>query len=172
METKKKTQMKGRVDKRGKNKTKKNNKTALPTLKLRNANDNTIVTYGNYIPQQLYSYKVQYNDESQQKYTPFVLEDQFLPRFRLPTGVTSSVDAMCMLYLPDSIIGGIVHQSNMYSLARTKLEKTILVDSVVKKNPRWMHPRKCWDINRQDILFFFAFYYYMGYCRLPARRDY
>ena len=79
METKKKTQMKGRVDKRGKNKTKKNNKTALPTLKLRNANDNTIVTYGNYTSQQPYGYKIHYYNKSQPKYTLFVLNNQFLP---------------------------------------------------------------------------------------------
>ena len=35
-----------------------------------------------------------------------------------------------------------------------------------------MHPNKYQDISRQDILFFFASYYYMGYCRLPARQDY
>ena len=79
---------------------------------------------------------------------------------------------MCNLSLPDSIIDGIVIRSNTYAMARTKLDETILVDGVMKRNPRWMHLNKFRTINRQDILFFFACYYYMGYCRLPARRDY
>ena len=79
---------------------------------------------------------------------------------------------MCKLCLPDSIIDGIVIRSNTYALARTKLDETILVDGVMKKNPRWIHLNKYQDISRQDILFFFACYYYMGYCRLPARREY
>ena len=56
-------------------KTKKTDKKALPTSKLHNANDNTVVTHGNYTPQRSYSYEVQYNDGSQPKYTPFVLND-------------------------------------------------------------------------------------------------
>ena len=35
-----------------------------------------------------------------------------------------------------------------------------------------MHPSKFCDITRRDILYFFACYYYMGYYRLPAKRDY
>ena len=79
---------------------------------------------------------------------------------------------MCKLSLPDSIIDGIVIQSNIYALVYTKLDETILVDGVMKKNPKWMHPNKYQDISQQDILFFFACYYYMEYCRLPARQDY
>ena len=77
-----------------------------------------------------------------------------------------------MLSLPDSIIDGIVIRSNTYAKARTTLEGMILVNCVMKRNPRWMHPNKYRDISRQDILFFFACYYYMDYCRLPARQDY
>ena len=61
--------------------------------------------------------------------------------------MTPSVAAMCTLSLPDSIIDGIVHQSNMYGLVRTKLEGIILVDGVVKMNPRWMHPKKYQEIS-------------------------
>ena len=53
--------------------------------------------------------------------------------------------------LPDSIIDGIVLRSNTYALARTKLEQFELVEGVMKKNPRYMHPSKYWDIDRQDI---------------------
>ena len=79
---------------------------------------------------------------------------------------------MCNLSLPDSIIDGIVIQSNTYAKAGTILEATILVNGVMNRNPRWMHSYKYREISRQHILFFFACYYYMGYCRLPARRDY
>ena len=61
----------------GKKKTKKTDKTALPTSKLHDADGNTVVTHGNYTPQRPYSYEVQYNDKSKPKYTPFVLKDQF-----------------------------------------------------------------------------------------------
>ena len=147
-------------------------KTAVPPPKLHNANGNTAVTHGNYTPQRLYSYEVQYNNESQPKYTPFVLKDQFRPKFRFPTGVTPSIAAMCKLSLPDSIIDDIVIRSNTYALACTTLEEKILVDGVMKRNSRWMHQNKYRDITQQDILYFFACYYYMGYCRLPARQDY
>ena len=40
------------------------------------------------------------------------------------------------------------------------------------KKQYWMHPKKYRDTSQQDILFFFACYYYMGYCRLPVRQDY
>ena len=50
--------------------------------------------------------------------------------------MTPFVDAMCTLSLPDSIIDGIVHRSNTYALARTKLEECELVDGAMKKNPR------------------------------------
>ena len=79
---------------------------------------------------------------------------------------------MYKLSLPDSIIDGNVIRSNTYALAGTKLDGKILVDGVMKKNPRWMHPNKYRDINQQDILFFFTCYYYLGYYRLPARQDY
>ena len=108
-----------------------------------------------------YSYEVQYKDGSRPTYTPFVLKDQFRPKFKLPFGVNPTVDAMCKLSLPDSIIDGIVLRSNTYALARTKLEQYELVNGAFKKNPRWMHPAKYWDITRQDILYFFACYYYM-----------
>ena len=85
--------------KNGKKKTKKTDKTALSTPKLHNANGNTIVTHRNYTPQQPYAYEVQSYDESQPKYTPFVLKNNFLPKFRLPAGVTPSVDAVCTLSL-------------------------------------------------------------------------
>ena len=71
-------------------------------------------------------------------YTPFVLKDEFRPKFQLPHGVTPSVAAMCNLALPDSIIDGIVIRSNTYAMARTKLNETILVDGVMKRNSRWM----------------------------------
>ena len=163
------TQTKKKTTKTKMKTTKKTDKTALPTPKLHDADGDTISTHGNYTPQRPYSYEVQYKDKSKPTYTPFVLKDHFLPKFRLPTGVIPSVAAMCNLSLPDSIIDGIVTRSNMYAMARTKLEESILVDGVMKRNPRWMHPSKYRDITRQDILFFFACYYYMGYCRLPAK---
>ena len=85
--------------KSGKKKTKKKmGPTPLRQPKLRKANANTIVTHKIFTPQQQPStYKVQYYDKSQLKYTPFVLKDKSVPKFRLPTGVTPSVDYMCTL---------------------------------------------------------------------------
>ena len=90
--------------------------------------------------------KIQYYNKSLPKYTPFVLKDTFLPKFRLPVGMTPSIDDVCTLSLPDSIIDGIIHQSNTYAPACTKLEEPMLVDSVMERNPRWMHLNKYWDI--------------------------
>ena len=56
--------------------------------------------------------------------------------------MTPSVAAMCNLALSDLIIDDIVIQSNTYALARTKLDETIMVDDVMKRNPRWMHLNK------------------------------
>ena len=66
--------------------------------------------------------------------------------------MTLSVAAICNLSLPDSIINGIIIRSNTYAKARTKLDEMILVDSVMKRNLRWMHPNKYQDISQQDIL--------------------
>ena len=136
--TKKKIVAKRRVIKKKsvkKNTKKKKDTTAVPTPKLHNADEETVVTHGNYSPKQPYLYEVQYKDGSHPKYTPFVLEDQFQPKFQLPPGVTPSVAAMCTLSLPDSIIDGIVHRSNNFALARTKVEKFELVNGIFKKNP-------------------------------------
>ena len=140
---KRKTIGKQTQKKRGEKKTKKTDKTAVPTPKLHNADGNTVVTHGNYIPQRLYSYEVQYNDKSQPKYT-FCIEGLVSTQVQITmaTGVTPSVAAMCKRFLPDSSIDGIVIRSNTYALARTALEEKILVEDVMKKNPRWMHPNK------------------------------
>ena len=66
-----------------------------------------------------------------------------------------SVDAMCTLSLPDSFLDGIVQQPNTYSLTRAELEETILVDNVIERNSRWMHPNKYQDITQQDIPLFY-----------------
>ena len=60
-----------------KKKTKKTDNSALPTPKLHDANGNAVVMQGNYMPQRLYSYEVQYKDNSHPKYTPFVWKDEF-----------------------------------------------------------------------------------------------
>ena len=132
---KRKTIQKRTKKKSGKKKTKKTDKTSLPTSKLHNADDNTVVTHEKYVRQLPYSYEIQYNNKSQQKYTPFVLKDQFQPKFRLPTGVTPSVTAMCNLLLPDSIIDGTVIRSSTYAKAHTQLDEMILVNGVMKRNP-------------------------------------
>ena len=100
----------------------KTKKTALPTPKLYDANGNSIVTYEHYTPQRPYLYEVQYKDDSHPTYTPFVLKDEFQPKFQLPPGVTPTVAAMCNLALLDSIIDGIVIRSNTYAMAHTKLD--------------------------------------------------
>ena len=82
-----------------------------------------------------------------------------------------TVDSMCKISLPDSIIDSIILQSNTYALACIKLKECELADGALKKNRHWMQPAKYRDITRHDILYSFACYYYMGYCRLPARRD-
>ena len=89
-------------------KKKKKDTTTVPKPKLRNADEETVATHGNYSPKLPYLYKVHYKDGSHPKYTPFVLEDQFQSKFQLPPGVNPTVAAMCNLSLPDSIIDGIV----------------------------------------------------------------
>ena len=83
-----------------------------------------------------------------------------------------SVDAICLLSLPNSLVYGIVEQSNVYTIARTNVSPMIVEEDKIKKNPCYMHPKNYQTLTRQDILYFFACYYYMGYCRLPAKRDY
>ena len=56
---------------------KKKDTTAVPKIKLHNADDETVATHENYSPKLTYSYKVQYKDGSCPTYTPFVLTDQF-----------------------------------------------------------------------------------------------
>ena len=135
---KNKTVAKRRVIKKKsvKNKTKKKKDTTIvPKPKQHNADEETVATYGTYSPKLPYLYKVQYKDRSYPKYTPFLLEDKFQPKFQLPPGVNPTVAAMCNLSLPDSIIDGIVLRSNNYALARTKVKQYELVDGAFKKNP-------------------------------------
>ena len=61
---------------------------------------------------------------------------------------------MCNLSLPALIIDCIVIRSNTYAKARTQLDETIMVNGLMKRDPRWMNSNKYRDINRQDILFF------------------
>ena len=89
-------------------KKKKNDKEPLPPPKLKDTEDNTIITHGNYCSHQPYAYQVQYYDKPQPKYVPFDLTDKFLPKFKLPHGVVPSIDAICNLSLPNSLIDGIV----------------------------------------------------------------
>ena len=154
-------------------KKKKNDKEPLPPPKLKNADDDTVVTHGDYSCYTPYAYQVQsYNNKPQAEYTPFDLTDQFLPKFKLPYGVVPSVDAICLLSLPDLLIDGIVEWSNVYAMAQTNVSPTIVEEDKIKKNPCYMHPSKFRTLTRQDILYFFASYYYFGYCRLPAKQDY
>ena len=80
---------------------KKKDTTAIPKLKLHNADEETVALHGNYSPKLPYLYKVQYTDWAHPKYTPFILEDQFQPKFQLPYGVNPTVAAMCQLSLPN-----------------------------------------------------------------------
>ena len=100
------------------------------------------------------------------------MTDLFLPKFKLPYGVISSVDAICLLTLPNSLIYGIVERSNFYAMARTNVSPTIVEGDVIKKNPCYMHPKNYRTLTRRNILYFFACYYYMGHCCLPAKGNY
>ena len=113
-------------------------KLVVPKPKLHNTDEETVATHGNQSLKLTYLYKVQYKDGSHPKYKPFVLEDQFWPKFQLPPGVNPIVAAMSNLSLPDLIIDVIVLQSNNYTLARTKVEKYELVDGAFKKNLCWI----------------------------------
>ena len=57
-------------------------------------------------------------------------------------------------------------------MARTNVPPTILEGDLIKKNPCYMQPKNFQTLARRNILYFFACYYYMGYCCLPAKRDY
>ena len=82
------------------------------------------------------------------------------------------VDAICNLSLANISLDNVVDWLNLYTIARTELSPTIVVEDKIKKNLCYMYPSKFRIITRQDILYFFASYYYMGYYRLPAKQDY
>ena len=128
--------------------------------------------HGNCCLHQPYAYQVQYYDNTQPKYTPFELTDNFLPKFKLLNNVVPSIDATCNLSLPNIFLDGIVEKLCLYAITRTELSQTIMVEENIKKNPRYMHPSKFRDITRQDILYFCVCYYYTEYCRLTAKQDY
>ena len=72
------------------------------------------------------------------------------------------------------MLDDIVERSNLYAKARTKLPQVVPDEKNggTKKNVNYLSPNKMLDIARKDLLFFFATYYYMGYCRLPVQTDY
>ena len=152
-------------------------KERLPPPKLLDTDGNTVTTHDNYTGDVPYPYHVQYKDESTPLYEPIKLDDHFLPKFALPYGVTPFVHLMCMLSLPNKLIDTIAQRSTMYARSRTLLPIMIPVDEnkpngELKKNPSYLSTSKFNPITRQDILYFLACYYYMGYCKLPARHDY
>ena len=105
------------------------------------------------------------------------LDNHFLPQFKIPYNVIPFVDLMCKLSLPNKLIDTIANQSTIYAKGRTRLPIEIPVnekksDWEMKKNLSYLLPSKFKPITGQDILYFLACYYYMGYCRLPARSDY
>ena len=76
--------------------------------------------------------------------------------------------------LPDDLINEIVHCTNGYSNWRMGVDKTI-TDPATKekvKNPQYLRKDLHRKVTREDILLFFATYFYMGYCQLPAKSDY
>ena len=85
-----------------------------------------------------------------------------------------TVDLIGGLMLPDSLIDEIVHRTNRYSEWRLRQPEWI-IDPVTKeetKNNQWLHKDRRMILDRSDILFFFAIYYYMGVVQLPAKADY
>ena len=72
------------------------------------------------------------------------------------------------------MLDDIVDRSNLYAMARTELPPVVpdKKNGGTKKNVNYLPPNKLKAITRKDILFFLATYYYMGYCRLPAKTDY
>ena len=76
--------------------------------------------------------------------------------------------------LPDDLIDEIVHRTNRYSKWRMGVDKTI-TDPKTKekvKNPQYLRKDLHRKVTREDILLFFATYFYMGYCQLPAKSNY
>ena len=149
----------------------------LPPPKLLNNNGNTVITNDNYTRDEPYPYHVQYKDESTPLYEPIKLDNHFVPKFALPYGTIPLVNLMSMLSLPNKLIDTIAQRSTMYARSRSHLPIMIPVNEnkpqgELKKNPSYLSTSKFKPITRQDILYFLACYYYMGYCRLPARRDY
>ena len=91
-----------------KKKKKKKDKSPLLSSKLKDAENNTVITHGNYCFYQPYAYQVQYYDKPQPEYIPSDLTVKFLPKFKLPYCVVPSIIAICNLSLPNSLIDGIV----------------------------------------------------------------
>jgi hypothetical protein len=127
-------------------------------LAARNSDENSVFSHGNYSPAKPYVYEVEYHDQDEndrEEYIPIPLprEKRHDPKFSLPHGVSPSIDSISHLALPDTPIDKVVEYSNMY--ARNRLPD---------------HKYK--QITKDEILIFFAIYYYMGYCKMPARKDY
>jgi hypothetical protein len=102
-----------------------------------------------------------YQDGGVRPYEPlFDLDDdegkrkeRFGPSFECPGGILPIADILQLLFLPESLIEGIVVATNAYA-------KKQLV-------PAKVHP-----VDEADILRFFAIFFYMGIVRLPAKKDY
>eukprot|EP00977_Amphora_coffeiformis_P028385 scaffold34942_cov130-Amphora_coffeaeformis.AAC.1 len=60
---------------------------------------------------------------------------------------------MTELFFPDTLLDDMVEKSNAYARS-------------------WLPPSKRSDINRAELLRFYAIYYYMGLIKLPNKRDY
>ena len=105
--------------------------------------------------------RLKYKGRKQQPiYKPtFKSLDYHAPVFQMPKkGVEGrmpcSVVNMMELFIPDSLLDTIVTSSNAY--AKINMREDLLQSA----------------IKRQDILRFFAVYFYMGVVRLPYKRDY
>jgi hypothetical protein len=142
------------------NKTRSNEKKMKAKLKragASNGND-SVFSHGNYLPAEPYVYEVEYHDQDEndfEEYMPIPLPQELRhdPKFSLPHGVNPLIDTISHLALPDSLIEKIVKYSNVD--ARSQLP-----DDKYKQ------------IKKGEFLIFFAIYYYMGYCKMPARQDY
>lgn len=76
--------------------------------------------------------------------------------------------------LPDCLLDEIVHQTNRYSEWRLCQPQWIinLVTKEETKNNQYLNKDHRIILDRSDILFFFAIYYYMGVVQLLAKADY
>ena len=111
-------------------------------------------TETSYTPLDVFVEEVKYEDGTQKPYEPMKIptEERHKAKFAMPNNVDVSIQGLTEMYLPDSLIKGIVKTTNHYG--------------------REKHNGVFKEVTESEILIFFSIILYIGVVRLPAKKDY